>query len=323
MSFLQHLIYTILTKLDFYFEGSYSQQVLLSAWTLFARLWPFVVIGILGTSLLSVLLPQGKIASLFRNRGAVSICVASTIGLICPFGAYSIIPLCAALLMASVPAAPVIAFLVATPLMNPNLFFITAGTLGYEIALLRALSSLVLGIMAGGITHVLISNSWLTRGRLDVNPPRQALKQFSSAKREKGGRPFPTAFPREVLSLSRFVGTYLFPSILLAAIISVFLPSTLIAKVLGSNSVLSVLFATGAGIPLYVCGGAAIPVVQELHYLGMSKGAVMAFFIAGPATKISTLVALKAVFRTPLFLIYVTITITGALVIGYLCNAFL
>jgi len=125
------------------------------------------------------------------------------------------------------------------------------------------------------------------------------------------------------LSLSRFVGTYLFPSILLAAIISVFLPSNLISKVLGSNNFLSVLFATGAGIPLYVCGGAAIPVVQELHYLGMSKGAVMAFFIAGPATKISTLVALKAVFRTPFFLIYVTITITGALVIGYLCNAFL
>ena len=323
MPSILNLISPLLSKLDYYFEGSYTQQIFLSAWNLFCRLWPFVVLGILGTALISVFLPKRKIASFFQKRRAASICIASTLGLICPFGAYSVIPLCATLLVSGVPAAPIIAFLMATPLMNPNLFFITAGTLGYEIALLRALSSIVLGIAAGGITHYLFSKARSTHGHLELKPSGHALLYVPSAMEEEGKRTFLTVFPREVLSLSRFVGKYLFPSVLLASILSVFVPSTLISKILGSNSFLSVLVATGAGVPLYVCGGAAIPVVQELYYLGMSKGAIMAFFIAGPATKISTLVAIKSTFRTSLFLVYVTVSITGALVIGYLCNMFL
>jgi uncharacterized membrane protein YraQ (UPF0718 family) len=46
----------------------------------------------------------------------------------------------------------------------------------------------------------------------------------------------------------------------------------------------------------------------------------MAFFIAGPATKLSTLVMMKAVFRSTLFLIYIGVTVCGAILIGYVCN---
>jgi hypothetical protein len=121
--------------------------------------------------------------------------------------------------------------------------------------------------------------------------------------------------------MGRFVGKYFLPSILLASAISVLIPPTFILKMLGSDNMFSVLVAAAAGAPLYVCGGAAIPVVQELHSLGMSKGAMMAFLIAGPATKLSTLMALKAAFRTPLFFLYLAVTMAGAVGIGYLCNA--
>ena len=77
---------------------------------------------------------------------------------------------------------------------------------------------------------------------------------------------------------------------------------------------------TAAGVPFYVCGGAAIPVVQSLAELGMSKGAVLAFFISGPVTKVSNLVILGAAFKSRLLAWYLLAGIGGALLLGMLYN---
>jgi uncharacterized membrane protein YraQ (UPF0718 family) len=81
-----------------------------------------------------------------------------------------------------------------------------------------------------------------------------------------------------------------------------------------------VLFATGAGIPLYSCGGAAIPVLYQLSELGMTKGAILAFFISGPSTRISNLVIMKSVFSLRLLIIYLSIVLVGAVILGYVYN---
>ena len=321
MQFLQNFFYAILTTVVSAFEETYTRQILLSAWALLVRLWPYVVAGIIGSALLSVLMPKKKIQSFFQRRGAVSILLASFLGLISPLSTCSVIPLCAALMMAGIPPAPLVAFLVASPLMNPNIFCITSGALGYETALLLVLFAFILSLAAGVATQLLMvfKTSW-------------GMGFAAGSSQEAGRRGFPDgddpatrslsrAFAGEAVAMGRFVGKYFLPSILLASAISVLIPPTFILKMLGSDNMFSVLVAAAAGAPLYVCGGAAIPVVQELHSLGMSKGAMMAFLIAGPATKLSTLMALKAAFRTPLFFLYLAVTMAGAVGIGYLCNA--
>lgn len=323
MTSLLNLVYPLLSKLAYYFEGSYTHRIILSAWRILSQLWFFMALGILLTALLSVLVPKGRMTSFFLRRGNLSILLAALFGVISPFGTYSVIPLIAAFFLVGVPPAPLVAFLISSPLMNPNLFFLTAGAFGYEMAILRSASALLLGISSGYITQMLISMKLIDRHGLVSNPSGNVRQTCTTPNERETESPCISHFPKELFNLTRFVGKYMCLSILFASIISVFAPPSLVAKLLGSDSVLSVLFATGAGMPFYTCGGAAIPVVQELHYLGMSKGAIMAFFIAGPATKIATLVTLKAAFRASLFLIYVTVTITGALVIGYLCNVFL
>ncbi len=51
--------------------------------------------------------------------------------------------------------------------------------------------------------------------------------------------------------------------------------------------------------------------------MGMTSGAALAFFIAGPATKISTLTMLAAVFERRLVLLYLLVMLGGALAWGY------
>jgi hypothetical protein len=105
-----------------------------------------------------------------------------------------------------------------------------------------------------------------------------------------------------------------------AALAKNLIPVGWIAKSFGGNQTLSVLTAVAAGVPLYACGGGTIPVMKTLQDLGLDKGAVLAFFISGPATKLSTIVALNAAVTRRVFFLYLAITLIGATGFGLLYN---
>ena len=67
------------------------------------------------------------------------------------------------------------------------------------------------------------------------------------------------------------------------------------------------------GVPFYSCGGAAIPFVEVLSDMGMNKGAVLAFLIAGPATKLGTLYIFKSLLGIKIFIFYLVITVIGCI----------
>jgi uncharacterized membrane protein YraQ (UPF0718 family) len=92
--------------------------------------------------------------------------------------------------------------------------------------------------------------------------------------------------------------------------------------VLGGNQSLSVFAAVALGIPLYACGGGAIPVMQVLYESGLSGGAVLAFFISGPGTRLSTIAALFTCMPRKLSVVYVSVIIIGAVVFGFVYNIF-
>ena len=62
--------------------------------------------------------------------------------------------------------------------------------------------------------------------------------------------------------------------------------------------------AATIGVPLYMCGGGTIPLLQEWLWEGMSMGSAAAFMITGPATKITNLGAMKIVLGWKRFLLY-------------------
>jgi uncharacterized membrane protein YraQ (UPF0718 family) len=310
---IQNFIWLILSKLHYWFQGSYTQAVAVSAWDLFRQLWYYLAAGIILTTLASIFFRKSQIASFFEKTGKFSIVTAALIGIVSPLGTYTVIPLIAGLLAIGVPAPPLVAFLISSPLMNPNLFVLTAGGLGYGMAIARVISALVLGVGAGLITQKLIS--------------KKLVKQFTST---NGGsalalnlvkedrNSLTTKFFINLLGITKFVGKYFLLAILIAAAIKSLVPASWIIKALGSNNLFAIPMAVGAGVPLYTCGGAAIPVMKVLEGLGMNKGAILAFFISGPATKLSTLVALKATMQRSVILIYLGVTLVGAIVLGYL-----
>jgi uncharacterized membrane protein YraQ (UPF0718 family) len=66
------------------------------------------------------------IARAFQGRTAQMILFAAAMGALSPFCSCGVIPLIAALLFMGVPLAPVMAFWLASPLMDPSMFVLTA-----------------------------------------------------------------------------------------------------------------------------------------------------------------------------------------------------
>ena len=311
---VQQLVWELLSKLHYYMAGSYTHRVAAAAWDLFAQLWYFLVLGIVLTALLSLFWRNSDIAAFLKRSPRRTIVTATLVGVVSPVPTYVAIPLVAALYKVGVPIAPLFAFLVASPLMNPILFYLTAGAFGYEMALARAVSAMALGISAGAITQWLVSrrhfNHFLCAGAGDVE------SGHSGGAPDKSSGSRAAEFVNHLYRNTKFISKYFFIGIMVAAIVKALVPASWVITTLGNQRSISILVAVAAGVPLYACGGGAIPVMQTLQQLGMDKGAILAFFISGPATKFSTLVALKAAMRAEVFLVYLGIGLVGACLFG-------
>lgn len=307
--------YELLNK----FEGSYTKRILVESLDLLGKLWPYLILGIVVSTVIKTFISKERMASFFGNRNhSTSIILAACIGAISPIGSYVIIPMSAALLLIGVPLSVLMALMVSTPLINPNLFVLTAGAMGYEMAVLRLISAVFLGIVAGYTTVWIERKKWVDVEGIVQNKDKFLLSQFA----DKGDERTWKGFFTELYKMGRYVSKFFFLAIVLAAGIKIAIQPRFIVQAFDSNSFLAVALSTGAGVPFYVCGGAAIPVVQQLADLGMSKGAVLAYFISGPITKISNLVLLQSIFHKVIFMQYLAIGLIGAMVFGLVYNLF-
>jgi len=99
-----------------------------------------------------------------------------------------------------------------------------------------------------------------------------------------------------------------------------YIPEDFIVRFFGSNRAFGILMAASIGVPMYVCGGGTIPLLQQWLASGMSMGSATAFMITGPATKITNLGALKIVLGMKGFLFYLVFGIAFAFLSGLLVD---
>ena len=86
------------------------------------------------------------------------------------------------------------------------------------------------------------------------------------------------------------------------------------------NRGFGLLMAATIGVPLYMCGGGTIPLLQQWLTAGMSMGSGAAFMVSGPATKITNLGAVKIVLGAKHFLFYLAFVFLSALAAGFVVD---
>jgi uncharacterized protein len=273
-------------------------------------LGPYVIIGTIAGEIIKYT-SWTKIAyKLLSKSPLLSIACAVLVGVASPLCTYGTVPVVSELFRAGIQPAPLLAFLATSALMNPQLFIITWGGLGPEIALIRLGAVILFGLAFGLIVHR-IPQQWLVNKNI---ANREAAKEEILNRQQK---PFTfKAFAKSAGNSLAFFGFYVVIGILLGAIVEVSVPTNWIALVFKPGEWFSVLLASLAGIPLYACGGGVIPVLKTLIAAGMSKGAALGFMLVGPATRITPLMSLGSIMKPILILIYVVFLILFACCIG-------
>ena len=80
------------------------------------------------------------IADAFSGNPVRATVMAALVGAISPFCSCGVIPLIAAMLGAGVPLAPVMAFWIASPIMDPEMFVLTAAGIGFDFAVAKTVA---------------------------------------------------------------------------------------------------------------------------------------------------------------------------------------
>jgi hypothetical protein len=95
-------------------------------------------------------------------------------------------------------------------------------------------------------------------------------------------------------------------------------PSDLIVNWLGSENIYSLPLAVILGIPTYLNGYAAIPLISGLIELGMSPAVGLTFMLAGSVTSIPAAIAIYSLAKARLVTLYLIIAAVGSMASGYL-----
>jgi uncharacterized membrane protein YraQ (UPF0718 family) len=127
----------------------------------FLHIWPYLVVTIPLAVLVKMSGASKYIERVFGSKPYVAILMATAVGAFSPFCSCGVIPIIASLLISGVPLAPVMSFWIASPSMDPEIFFLSVGTIGWELAVWRLAATLLLSLGAGFITQWLMDIGWL------------------------------------------------------------------------------------------------------------------------------------------------------------------
>jgi uncharacterized membrane protein YraQ (UPF0718 family) len=274
----------------------------------FQQIFGYWVLGMVLGSFISVF-GKEKIHSLFAalrhtKLGTLGVIPASMIGIASPLCMYGTIPIAASFAEQGMREDWIAAFCMSSILLNPQLLMYSAA-LGRNAFIIRLVICFLCGAAAGLCVHFFYKN--------------KKFFTFTKFEQHTDHDTDPNIFARLLKNIWRNIkatGLYFLIGVALSALFQRYVPAEAMSALFGRRNGFGVLFAATIGVPLYMCGGGTIPLLQQWLHSGMSMGSATAFMLTGPATKITNLGAVKIILGLRHFIMYWVFTILFALVSG-------
>lgn len=284
---------------------------------------PFLILSIAIAAWSNATGADNLIAKAFTGAPLLMIGLGALAGGVSPFCSCGVIPLIAALLAMGVPLSAVMAFWLASPIMDPSMFVLTAGVLSLEFAVAKTLAAIGLGLFGGVVVHLMMKRGGFAHplregignggcGGARVRAPKPPVWRFWSEADRR------TKFARTALNTTLFLAKWLTLAFLIESLMLAWIPAETVTAALGGAGLLPIVTATLVGVPAYLNGYAALPLVGGLIGQGMAPGAGMAFLVAGGVTSVPAAMAVWALARPQVFALYIGLSLTGAFASGLL-----
>jgi uncharacterized protein len=151
-------------------------------WLTFLHNWPFLLFSILIAVLLKLYVNTDRLSAFLTRYGKASVLVSTAAAVATPFCSCGTTAVILGMLASRMPWAPIVAFMVASPLTSPEELVYSAGLFGWPFAWAFFISSILLGLAGGLVASILDNRGWLAgQARFvekePVKPSKPAARQ--------------------------------------------------------------------------------------------------------------------------------------------------
>lgn len=283
-------------------------EILNSLLFMLAEMAPYILLGFLIAGLMHAFVPQRTMARHLASPGIGSVCKAALIGIPLPLCSCGVLPTAIAMRRGGASRAATTSFLVATPQTGVDSIAATYSMLGPAFAVIRPVAALITALGGG-----------LLVGASEKTEAAAACCGMDESEPARRKEPFLTrclsALKYGYVDLVASIGGWLVAGLLIAAIITVYVPADYFAT-LGDHPLLAMLAVVVVAIPMYVCATGSIPIAMSLMLKGLSPGTALVLLMAGPAANFASFTLISREMGKKAAFLYIAAIIAGSIGFG-------
>ena len=279
--------------------------------SVFIESFPFVVLGVLVSTLVAVWLPPGLLERALPRTPVLRRAAMSLLGVLLPVCECGNVPMSRGLLQRGFGVGETLTFLLAAPILNPVTILTTYQAFGFDDGIL--LGRIVGGFVIANLIGWLFSRHPEPGTLLTARFEASCAVAPGDARRGRWGR-----------SLDQFAAemTTMLPALLLgsaiAAMIQVGVPRSILIE-LGANPVWSVVALLALAFVVSLCSNVDAFFILALSGLFL-PGGIVAFLVFGAMIDVKMLALLRTTFRARTLAITTAVAALATLALGFGVN---
>lgn len=263
---------------------------------------PYLLLGFLLAGLMHAFIPNSFYVRYLASNNIKSVINAAILGIPLPLCSCGVIPTAMSMRKEGASQGAVVSFMIATPQTGVDSIIATYGLLGLPFAIVRPLAAITTSILGGIAT---LPNSKQDSAEIQIRPT--STRDYTFAQKIR------IALEYGFITMIQNIGKRLFIGLVIAAFISICIPSNWFIK---DNVFFSILLVLCMSIPMYICATGSIPIAVALMMKGLTPGAALVLLMAGPACNLASILVVRKILGIRTLIIYLTSIILGSIIFG-------
>ena len=296
---------------------SYLVHFMSEMTAIFLSMAPYLLLGLTIAGFLHVVFRKELIVKHLGRGNLFSIVKAALLGVPLPLCSCGVVPTALSLRKNNASEGATLSFLISTPQTGIDSIIAMYGLLGGLFALFTPVAALVTGVI-GGIAVTVFKGNKTAEPKIssidDCNLCTQSDPHTHSLSDKIKGM-FNYAYKEFLDDIS----LQLVAGILISAVIGFVVPENFFSRYV-TNDFAGMVLMVLAGIPLYICATASIPIALVLMIKGLSPGAAFVFLTVGPATNAATITMIAHAMGRRVVVIYLTVLTVMSFLAGSVLN---
>jgi hypothetical protein len=248
---------------------------------------PYLLFGLFLAGVIYVAFPADKIVRHLGSKSVGSVLKAALFGIPLPLCSCGVVPTALSIRRQGASTGATLSFMIATPQTGVDSISLTYALLDPIFTIFRPVAAFLTAVLTG-----VSANLFLRERAVGTS----AHENNCVLCHETDGEGHVHGLWEKVVAMMRYafveffgdIAKWLFIGILIAGIVTHFVPDDFVQMHLGSG-LSAMLIMLAIGIPIYICASGSTPIAAALVLKGVSPGAALVFLLAGPATNAATM----------------------------------